>query len=208
MDPEERQMWLDVVYKSATALHHLVEKACTLSAMHAGQWAFQYTLEDLCAVVRGAVSDAVTDAEARAVTITLELPAAAITKMDPLQIHQVVTALLENAIRFSPQGRRVEVRVMRANGHVCLTVTDQGTGIAPDVLPRVFEAFVPQDIAHHTTGHGLSLAIARQIVLAHDGTIEVESTPGVATTFTVRLPEAACADSGERIEGLAVDGAH
>jgi signal transduction histidine kinase len=80
-----------------------------------------------------------------------------------------------------------------------LTVTDQGPGIAPDVLPRVFEPFTAADLGHHTQGHGLSLALARQIVLAHDGTIEVESTSGVQTTFTIRLPEAAGAASGAHL---------
>jgi two-component system OmpR family sensor kinase len=80
-----------------------------------------------------------------------------------------------------------------------LTVTDQGPGIAPDVLPLVVEAFTSADLQHHTTDHGLSLAIARQIVLGHQGTIEVESTPGRATTFTVRLPAATCATSGEHL---------
>ncbi len=206
MAPEERQMWLDVAYESATSLHRLVEKVCTLSAMRADQWDFQYTRADLCAVIREAVGNVVTDAEAHAVTIIPELPTAAIIRMDPLQIHQVVTVLLENAMRFSAQGGRVVVRAMRANGHVCFTVTDQGTGIAPDALPRVFEVFVPIDIAHHTRGHGLSLAIARQIVRAHDGTIEVESTPGVETTFTVRLPDMTCAASEERMECLEVQG--
>jgi two-component system sensor histidine kinase BaeS len=90
------------------------------------------------------------------------------------------------------------------DGGVCLTVTDRGAGIAPDVLPRIFEAFTSADITHHTVGHGLSLAIARQIVLAHQGTIGVESTPGVETTFTVRLPDLACADSEEPLERLEV----
>jgi two-component system sensor histidine kinase/response regulator len=187
---EEKAMLLDVVYESAIALHRLVEKVGALSAMRAGQWDFRYTPTDLCTVIREAVGNAAASAAARAVTITHDLPVAAITTIDPLQIPQVVTALLENAIGFSPRGGRVDVRVMLANGHVCLTVTDQGTGIAPDMLPQVFEAFAPADIAHHTTGHGLSLAIARQILLAHQGTIGVASTPGVETTFTVRLPEA------------------
>ncbi len=207
MAPEERQMWLEVVYESATALHRLVEKVCALSAMQAGQWDFRYTREDLCAVVQGAVENATAAAAARAVTLTSELPRAAIITMDPLQIQQVVTALLENATRFSPRGGRVEVRVRRANGSVCLTVTDQGIGIAPDVLPRVFEAFAPPDITHHTAGHGLSLAIARQIILAHQGTLGVESTPSVETIFTVRLPDMACAASAESPERLEVQSA-
>jgi signal transduction histidine kinase len=204
MIAEERGMLLDMVYESALALHHLVEKVCTLSAMQAGQWDFRYAMTDLCAVVREVVSKAEAEAAARAVMITLELPTPAITMTDPLQLHHVITALLENAIHFSPHGGPVGVRVVHIDGGVCLTVTDRGAGIAPDVLPRIFEAFTSADITHHTVGHGLSLAIARQIVLAHQGTIGVESTPGVETTFTVRLPDLACADSEEPLERLEV----
>ncbi|HEX9871611.1 MAG TPA: hybrid sensor histidine kinase/response regulator [Candidatus Tectomicrobia bacterium] len=191
MTAEDRAMLLDMVCESAAALHGLIEKVNRLSAMQAGQWNFQYTLEDLSTVVQGAVDTATADAAAHDVTITPELLAPTLITMDPPQMHRVVMALLANAIRFSPGGGRVAVRVMRANGQVCLCVTDQGPGIAPDVLPRLFEPFTAGDLSHHSTGHGLSLAIARQIVWAHDGTIEVESTPSVATTFTMRLPEAA-----------------
>jgi len=208
MAAEDRAMFLDMVYESALSLHHLVEKVCTLSTMQAGQWDFRYTMTDLCAVVREAVGHVATGAAERAITLTLELPATAITRADPLQMHQVITALLENAVHFSSCGGQVEVCVMHTDDGVCLTVTDQGPGIAPDVLPRVFEAFTSADIAHHTAGHGLSLAIARQIVLAHQGTIGVESTPDVETTFTVRLPDMACAASEEPIEHLEVQGVY
>jgi two-component system sensor histidine kinase/response regulator len=207
MAAEDRVMFLDMAYESALALHHLVEKVCTLSAMQAGQWDFRYTMADLCAVVREVVSNVAADAAARSVTITPALPATAITRADPLLIHQVITALLENAVHFSPRGGQVGIRVGPGNGHVCLTVTNQGPGIASDMLPRVFEAFTSADIEHHTAGHGLSLAIARQIIQAHQGTIGVESTPGVETTFTVRLPDVACAASEERMELLEVQGA-
>jgi len=207
MAAEERGMLLDMVYESALALHHLVEKVCTLSAMQAGQWNFRYAMTDLCAVVREVVGNAEAEAAARALTITPELPTTAITRIDPLQIHQVIKALLENAIHFSPHGGSVGVCVVHTAGGVCLTVTDQGPGIAPDMLPQIFEAFTSADITHHTAGHGLSLAIARQIILAHQGTIGVESTPGVETTFTVRLPHAACAASEGPLDCLEVEGA-
>jgi two-component system sensor histidine kinase/response regulator len=204
MAAEERSMLLDMVYESAIALHHLVERVCTLSAMQAGQWDFRYAMTDLCAVVREVISNVATDATERAVTITPELPATAITRVDPLQIHQVIKALLENAVHFSPHGSPVGVRVVHMADGICLTVTDRGPGIAPDVFPRVFEAFTSTDITHHTTGHGLSLAIARQIILAHQGTIEVESTPGMGTTFTVQLPDMVCTASEEFLERLEV----
>ena len=69
-----------------------------------------------------------------------------------------------------------------------LRVIDQGEGIDTKVLPYVFEEFAHQDIDHHSQGHGLNLAIARQVILAHNGTISVQSAQGSGTTFTVRLP--------------------
>ena len=71
---------------------------------------------------------------------------------------------------------------------VCVSVTDWGQGIEPDYLPYVFEELSDPDIDHHSKGQGLSLAIARQIVLHHNGTISAESEKGSSTTFTVRLP--------------------
>src|SRR4030095_13076774 len=187
--------------------HHLVEKVCTLSAMQAGQWDFRYAMTDLCTVVLEVIGNATTDATERGVALSPELQTTAVIMVDPLQMHHVITALLENAMHFSPRGGQVGVRVVHTDGGICLTVTDQGPGIAPDVLPRIFEAFTSADITHHTAGHGLSLAIARQIILAHQGTIGVESTPGVETTFTVRLPHMVCAASDEPLECLEAQGA-
>jgi signal transduction histidine kinase len=164
--------------------------------MHAGQWEVQGIRADLCAIVSSAVGDVAACAAERRVTVVQELPETAMTVLDPLQMRGVVTALLENAIRFSPLEGQVTIRVVHDDDVSRLTVRDHGDGIALDTLPSVFEAFAHADITHHTQGHGLSLAIARHIVLAHNGTIEVESTPGVATTFTVRLPEVACVASG------------
>jgi two-component system sensor histidine kinase SenX3 len=116
------------------------------------------------------------------------LPDEAITRLDPASMPSVLTAMLENAIRFSPLDGRVVIRVSRDNERLCMTVTDEGDGIAPDILPRVFEGFVQTDLMHHSEGQGLSLALAYQIVLAHHGTITVVSTKGLGTTFTVSLP--------------------
>jgi signal transduction histidine kinase len=176
--------------------------------MQAGQWDFRYAMTELCTVVLEVIGNATTDATERAVTITPELPTTAVIMADPLQMHHVITALLENAMHFSPRGGQVGVRVGHTDGGVYLTVTDQGPGIAPDVLPRIFEAFASADITHHTAGHGLSLAIARQIILAHQGMIEVESTPGVGTTFTVQLPDIAGTASEEHMEHLEVQGVY
>jgi hypothetical protein len=91
---------------------------------------------------------------------------------------------------FSPPSGQVHVQVAREAAHGTVRVTDRGAGIDPAYLPHVFAAFTPADIAHHTAGLNVSLAIAQQITHAHHGTIEVASALGMGTTFTVRLPQA------------------
>ena len=102
----------------------------------------------------------------------------------------VVLTLLDNAIRFSPPGGRSTCTWPGRPPTALVRVTDTGPGIDPAYLPRLFDAFAPADIAHHTAGLGVSLAIAQQITRAHQGTIEVESAAETGTTFTVRLPHA------------------
>lgn len=188
MEPEERRMWLTTVHDSAQRLHRLFQQGMALGAMKSGTWAFQFMPADLCAVVRNALAEVAAQAAERGVTIEPHLPAAAPLLLDPGQIQEVIRALVENAIRFSPAQGRVAVSVSREEADCCVTVTDEGAGIDPAFLPQVFEEFAAADIGHHTEGQGLSLALARQVVLAHDGTISVESTKGVRTSFTVRVP--------------------
>jgi two-component system sensor histidine kinase/response regulator len=188
MAAEERQMLLEMAVHSATRLERLCEKVATLSAMHAGHWDLQCVTVDLREVVRRALEAVTADAAARPVTIIPECPEVALTSCDPHQMQGVVLTLLDNAIRFSPPGGQVRVHVAREAAHCAVRVTNTGAGIDPTYLPRLFEAFAPADIAHHTAGLGVGLAIAQQITLAHHGTIDVESAPDTGTTFTVRLP--------------------
>ena len=102
--------------------------------------------------------------------------------------------MLDNAIRFSPFDEIIKVCVFSENEDVCIKVIDNGGGIDPDYMPYVFEELLDPDVAHHSEGHGLSLAIARQIVLRHNGNISVESTKGSGTAFKVQLPVAASSE--------------
>ncbi len=188
MDTEERKEWFEVMRQSAMRLLSLVTKATTLSAMKAGAWDFHFVSANLGDVVRAAANSMISYASGRNVQIDQELPEAAITMLDREQMQRVVAVMLENAVRFSPSHSRVVVGVRHEDTRFCVTVTDQGVGINTDYLPHVFEEFVEEDIEHRTEGQNLSLAIASQIVLAHNGTISVDSRKGAGTTFTVRLP--------------------
>ena len=111
-----------------------------------------------------------------------------IAEVDKKEMKSVVKELLHNAIRFSQPGGRIVVGVSADPDHLNVNVTDQGVGIEPDFLSRVFDEFNESDVTHHSDGHRMSLAIARQVAIAHEGTIDVASQLGSGTTFTVRLP--------------------
>jgi signal transduction histidine kinase len=112
---------------------------------------------------------------------------------DADRINEVLGNLLSNAFKFTPEGGEVELTVLPTDHSVQMDVRDTGAGIPPEQLPRIFEKFYQADnqrAAAHA-GTGLGLAIAREIVEAHNGTIAVDSTPGVGTTFTIVLPQRA-----------------
>ncbi len=110
---------------------------------------------------------------------------------DPDRLQQIVWNLLTNAIKFTPEGGKVEVRCLRANSHVQIQVIDTGMGISPEFLPHVFDRFRQADSTTTRThgGLGLGLAIVRNLVALHGGTVHAESEgEGKGATFTVKLP--------------------
>jgi len=109
---------------------------------------------------------------------------------DPDRIAQLLGSLLSNAVKFTGDGGRVEVRTAVADGQAVLTVADTGMGIPAADLERIFERFYRTAVATRQVipGTGLGLAIARAIADAHNGAITAQSTDGQGSTFTVRLP--------------------
>jgi len=96
--------------------------------------------------------------------------------------------LLDNAVKYSPEGGMVLARAEISEGRCVIRFSDQGEGIRPDWIDKIFDEFAVQNIMHHQKGQGLSLAISKYIMALHDGTIHVESTPGNGATFTLSLP--------------------
>ena len=111
---------------------------------------------------------------------------------DGAALRRALLNLVENAVKYTPPGGKVEIGLAGADGFAEITVADTGIGIDPAETERIFEPFHRLDAAraHDTGGAGLGLAIARSIVVAHGGTIAVESAPGAGSRFTVRLPAA------------------
>jgi two-component system OmpR family sensor kinase len=145
---------------------------------------------DVCATVSAAVTQMSGSAEARGVGLSQECPGPLSITGDAGQIKQVLLNLIDNALRHTPKGGEVSVKATGGAGSVSIEVKDTGSGIDPKDLPHIFERFYRGDVSRtRATGNsGLGLAIVKTIVEAHGGAIEVESTPGQGTRFTIQLP--------------------
>ena len=107
---------------------------------------------------------------------------------DRTRLEQVAANLIDNAVKYTPPGGRVEVTVEHEDVRVVLSVRDTGTGIPPDELPRIWDRLFRGDASRTERGLGLGLSLVRAIVVAHGGTAEVRSEPGQGSIFIVRLP--------------------
>ena len=129
-------------------------------------------------------------AQGTGVSVRLNDVTPATVRGDALALHRAVLNLIENAVKYTPAGGKVELSLATEDGHASLAVQDTGIGIAPEDAGRIFEPFLRLDAARarETGGAGLGLAIARAIVLAHGGTLALRSEPGAGSSFIVRLP--------------------
>ena len=171
----------------------LVEDMLLLARTDSGVVQIDRVPLDLGDIAADAASSLVTLGEERGVKVVLDPLPAPVTG-DPLRLRQLVTILVDNAIRHSPAGATVEARVRPAVGAALLQVDDQGPGIKPENLSRIFERFWRADDAP-AGGTGLGLAIAKWIVEQHGGTIGAVNRPGGGASFTVWLPNVRTADA-------------
>lgn len=109
---------------------------------------------------------------------------------DPVRLEQVIVNLLSNACKYTDRGGRIRVSIQRENEHVVLRVRDNGVGISAEMLPRIFDLFTQADqsLDRAQGGLGIGLALVQSLVALHGGQIEVLSTPGEGSEFTIRLP--------------------
>ena len=126
-------------------------------------------------------------ADAKAVTLEAHVDSTVVVSIDRLRFEQVAANLLDNAIKYTPSGGRVDISVARENGRALLRVRDTGVGIPTSELPRIWERLFRGDQSRTERGLGLGLSLVKAVVEAHGGTVSVDSTPGAGSTFTVSL---------------------
>lgn len=188
---EYEELLLDVIDQS-TALETLVNQLLLISESEADRFKLEGEPVLLHEIVARAMEMFRGVAESRDLMLSLERLDEVVVSGNGVHLRQVVSNLIDNAIKYTPAGGRIDVQLAAENGVCRFIVRDNGPGIAPDDLPHIFERFYRADRSRTRDdgahGNGLGLSICQAVVTAHDGDIRCESRPGAGTTMTVTLP--------------------
>ena len=192
---EEYRESLGVLHHEAERLTHIVEDLFTLTRADAGQYPLQPRDFYLDELVGECVHSARTLALAKKISLNFEAAPESPTHADESLLRRMILNLLDNAIKYTPEGGRVTVTCRRVSEEYVLSITDTGIGIPADLQPRIFERFFRADKARSRAendggGAGLGLSISRWIAEAHHGRLELTSSDSGGSTFTAHLPAA------------------
>jgi signal transduction histidine kinase len=186
-EPEQVRASLDIVAAETDRLERLVGDVLDLAKLQAHRFTVRREEVDLERVLDQAYGAFAEEARRRDIDYSVSgAEAAPVIVSDGDRVLQVITNLLSNAFRWTPDGGRIELRLAASNGVVSFDVVDSGPGVPPSQRARIFEAFVSQD----ADGTGLGLPIARELAVALGGGIEVSSNVGAGSRFRVVLPVA------------------
>jgi signal transduction histidine kinase len=185
----DRNQFLEMIESEATRLARIVEQILLAGQLDADAVELDVTECDLEQVAAGVIESATVHVP-ESISLGLSVDGAAPIRCDENKLRQVLVNLVDNAVKYSPQGGRVELRVRSVNGSCQIEVADEGLGIPPDEHERIFEKFYrldPQQ-TQGVGGSGLGLYICRELVERMNGRLHVESEPGKGSRFTVELP--------------------
>jgi len=191
LEPASVERAVKVIKSNALAQKQLIEDILDVSRIINGKMMLKMSSVDIRGIVDGALDTLRPAAEAKRITVTIDVPDVLETCGDRDRLQQVVWNLLSNAIKFTPRDGRVDVRVENLGTDLRIVVSDNGQGISPAFLPHIFDRFSQAD-STTTRAHGglgIGMAIVRHLVELHGGTVQAESGgENCGATFTVMLP--------------------
>jgi signal transduction histidine kinase len=187
--PERDRRAIRIVGEQAMRLNKLISALLDLSRIETGQLSIERGLLDLNALARRLVEETQQTTDQHTIVFSGTDQSLMILG-DELRLEQVVQNLIQNAIKYSPNGGTVDVRVERQHACACVAVSDQGIGIPAGALALLFRRFfrAPNADSQHISGMGIGLYVVKEIVELHGGAIDVASQEGNGSTFTVSLP--------------------
>jgi PAS domain S-box-containing protein len=192
LDKQQTARAIETIARNAQAQGRLIDELLDISRIMTGKLCLDLRAVKLAPLIQAVVDDVRPTADAR----SINLKATFNSDVGPIlgdsdRLQQIVWNLLTNAIKFTPKGGDVQVRLERNTSHVLITINDSGRGIVPELLPHIFERFRQADSSNTRSngGLGLGLSIVRQLVELHRGTVKAQSSgENAGTTFTVMLP--------------------
>jgi two-component system sensor histidine kinase/response regulator len=191
VDPQKQQAQMQQMEQQIARLNNLLDELLEMSQLDRQDTGFRFDLTEVNALVSRIVQEYEPTAAAKRIAIqfTPDLTAQ-MARIDPKEFTRALVNLLANAVAYSPEGGTITVCTQAQPKHTVISVQDNGIGISESDLPHIFERFYRADQARSTTtgGHGLGLSIAQKIIEAHGGSIQVSSTLGQGSTFSIELP--------------------
>ena len=189
-DKENNRNFLNIIHKHAERLDSLVNDLLSLSHLESKEIILKKTSFNLRQQVEGVISGFRSQLKKKDIEIKNELPVGISVIADKARLEQVVTNLIDNAIKFNKEKGSVRIFSEEINGKVKIIVEDSGIGIPEKDIPRIFERFYRVDKARSRElgGTGLGLSIVKHIVELHGGSVGVESTEGLGSKFWFLLP--------------------
>ncbi len=202
-EPEYREA-LSRILESSEETTQLIEHLLTLARADAGAAQLKFEALPLRPILEKVCEQARMLASAKGLAFAVELgsdESACIVQVDPAAFERLLLTVLDNAVKYTPGGGRVAVRMPTETGRAVIEIEDTGLGIAENELPRIFDRFYRADQARsrEIRGSGLGLSIAHWIAEMHKGTIEVRSSLGAGSLFRIRIPVASDAAAPELI---------
>jgi signal transduction histidine kinase len=191
-EPSKIREYGEYIEAESRRLTQLVDNILDFSKIESGQKRYRFERADLAEIVAQTLRTFEVRLRQHGFAVDLRTPSAPLTPawVDPPAIGQALTNLLDNAIKYSGEARRIEVAVGQDNGTVSIAVCDDGLGIEAGERERIFEPFYRVRDGHgrDADGSGLGLSIVKHIVEAHRGRVVVRSQPGAGSTVTIELP--------------------
>lgn len=187
---EEKEEYIHVASDKAYRLKDFVISLFEWVKLDAREQIFHFELVDLNEMTRNIIADWVSTFENNSLKYEIEIPETEyFIRIDPNAYTRILNNLLQNIMVHS-KATQILLNIIESNQQVIITLTDNGRGILPEKIPHIFERMYQCDDSRSSKGNGLGLSIAKELVNAHKGTINVASTPNFETTFTITLPKA------------------